>query len=537
MPNSIKILLAQINPIVGGINTNLKKITNIIESNSEQYDLIAFPELALTGYPLDDLLLRDTLYEQTEIALDSIRNKCNNDCRVIIGHPSRRGKHYYNSASIFVKNQCINTYNKQCLPNFGVFDEKRYFTKGKSKPCIFSIKDTLFGLCICEDIWHAQPLQQILKANVKNVICINASPFSLTNHKQREEILLNHAKSGVNIFYVNQVGGQDELVFDGQSVVIAADKTIKIRAAAFEECVVPVTFSANQIFGQLTPVLEKNALIYKALCCGLHDYVMKNKFPGVIIGVSGGIDSALTLALAVDALGADKVHAVFMPSRFTAEISKEDALAQIEKLQVKYSIISIEDLFVNFLSSLSPLFENKPIDVTEQNLQARIRGVLLMALSNKFGYMVLTTSNKSETAVGYATLYGDTAGGFAVLKDIYKTTVYELATYRNSISQIIPERVITRAPTAELAANQKDQDSLPPYEILDEIIMEYVENNTSSSELIRQGFDKQIVNQVVSLLSRNEYKRRQTAPGVKITPRIFGKDWRYPITSEFKDIS
>lgn len=534
MAQKISLLMAQINPIVGGVSANLKKILEIIQSHQAQYDVIVFPELAITGYPPEDLLFRNELYEQTEDALNKIQSR-SQQCHVVIGHPSRDGEHRYNSASVFFEGKRIALYHKQCLPNYGVFDEIRYFSPGKPVACVFPIKNILFGLCICEDIWHQNPVEQLVAAGTEVLLCINASPFDLNKYQQREHLIAQHAQQGLIVVYVNQVGGQDELVFDGQSLVFDRHNVLKVRAPAFLEQLEPVTINGSEVNGQIAPLLENNAMIYEALCCGLRDYVDKNGFPGVLLGLSGGIDSALTLAIAVDALGASRVHAVMMPSRYTASMSKEDAQLELDALQVKSVTLSIEPAFNTLLTTLSPVFSGKTIDTTEENLQARIRGILLMALSNKLGYMVLTTSNKSETAVGYSTLYGDMAGGFSVLKDILKTTVYELARYRNRLSTIIPDRVLTRAPSAELAPNQTDQDSLPDYTTLDAIITAYMEKNASAQEIIQQGYNASDVNHIIKLITRNEYKRRQSAPGIKITSRLFGRDWRYPITSGFLD--
>jgi NAD+ synthase (glutamine-hydrolysing) len=534
MHDHLSLLMAQINPIVGAVSANLKKINDIILSNQDEYDVIVFPELALTGYPPEDLLFRNTLYEQTEKALASIQH-ITQQCHVVIGHPSRFDEKRYNSASVFSEGKRIALYHKQCLPNYGVFDEKRYFTEGEPSTCTFQVKNKTLGLCICEDIWHPEPIKRLVTAGTNVLLCINASPFDLNKYQQRETLLTNHAQQGLIIVYVNQVGGQDELVFDGQSLVIDQNKSIRVRAPAFSESLEPVFINNQHVEGSLTPLLEKQALIYQALLCGLRDYVEKNGFPGVLLGLSGGIDSALTLAIAVDALGADRVHAVLMPSRYTATISNEDALSELEHLHVESTTLSIEPAFEALLTTLAPSFKGKPVDTTEENIQARIRGLLLMALSNKLGYMVLTTSNKSETAVGYSTLYGDMAGGFAVLKDILKTTVYKLAHYRNTISNVIPSRVLTRPPSAELAPNQTDQDNLPDYATLDAIITAYMEHNASFSEIIQQGYNARDVQRVITLMSRNEYKRRQAAPGIKITSRLFGRDWRYPITSGFVD--
>lgn len=534
MHHNLSILMAQINPTVGAISINLDKITGIIRNHQQEYDVIVFPELALTGYPPEDLLFRNTLYEQTEAALKTIQDMTL-DCHVVVGHPFRESEHRYNSASVFYQGQRIALYHKQCLPNYGVFDEIRYFSPGVAKACVFKIKEHIFGLCICEDIWHKEPVAQLIAAGTDILICINASPFDLNKYNQRESLIAEHAKHGLTIVYVNQVGGQDELVFDGQSMVIDQHKSVVVRAPAFVETLEPVNIKHRQIKGHVTPLLEQEALIYQALLCGLRDYVNKNGFPGVLLGLSGGIDSALTLAIAVDALGASRVHAVMMPSRYTSTMSHEDAQAELDALHVHSTTLSIEPAFKSLLETLEPVFSGQAVDTTEENIQARIRGILLMALSNKSGHMVLTTSNKSETAVGYSTLYGDMAGGFGVLKDILKTTVYQLARYRNSLGPVIPERVLTRPPSAELALNQTDQDNLPDYATLDAIITAYMEHNASATEIIQQGYDSKDVYRVIQLITRNEYKRRQAAPGIKITSRLFGRDWRYPITSGFVD--
>jgi NAD+ synthase (glutamine-hydrolysing) len=536
MNSLIHLLMAQINPTVGAISENEKKIREIIQNNQDKFDIIVFPELALTGYPPEDLLFREEFYRQSDAALQRIQSIVG-DCYVILGHPTAIESNHYNSASVLFQKNCVGLYHKQCLPNYGVFDEQRYFIPGKAQACVFRIKNRLFGICICEDIWHSNPIKQLKDAGTQTLICINASPFDIDKYPQREAMLAKQIEMGFSIVYVNQIGGQDELVFDGQSLVMDEHQTIQVRAPAFVERLEPVTIDGHAFQGQISPSLEKIPLIYQALCLGLRDYVDKNRFPGVLLGLSGGIDSALTLAIAFDALGPSRVHAVMMPSRYTAPMSYEDALQQLNALGLQSTTMSIEPTFNTLLETLAPSFAGKPVDITEQNLQARIRGILLMALSNNTGNMVITTSNKSETAVGYSTLYGDMAGGFSVLKDILKTTVYELARYRNSLSSIIPERVLTRAPSAELAPNQTDQDSLPDYPTLDKIITAFMEQNASASDIIKQGYHPVDVHRVITLITRNEYKRHQAAPGIKISSRLFGRDWRYPITSGFIDIA
>ena len=422
------------------------------------------------------------------------------------------------------------------MPNYGIFDEYRYFNHGPEHTCIIKFKNYKIGLCICEDIWQPGPVDRLIQAKVDNIICINASPFDVMKFSLREQIVRSYAKQGVAIIYVNNIGGQDELIFDGQSFVMNKNGNVSARAPAFQEALYPIYLDNQAAQGEITPLLEQTALIYQALLCGIKDYVEKNGFPGVLLGLSGGIDSALTLALAVDALGADKVHAIMMPSRFTAKISRIDAEKQAKLLQVKYTVLSIEKVFKSLLSTLHPIFKDLKPDVTEENIQARIRQILLMGIANKQGKMLLSTSNKSETAVGYCTLYGDMAGGFAPLKDVLKSTVYNLANYRNSIAQVIPLRVLKRAPSAELAKNQKDLDSLPSYTILDAIIQNYMENNLDAAEIIKLGYAKKDVTKVINLIKHSEYKRRQAPPGIKISTCAFGKDWRYPITSGFTNL-
>lgn len=532
MNEPLKVLMAQINPMVGDIEANCEKIINITKSHQANHDIILFPELALTGYPPEDLLYRKEFHQAVVRSLQSIQ-EVTKACYVIVGHPAQEKELCYNSISIFHQGQKIREYHKQLLPNYGVFDEARYFTPGSKDPCVLTVKNYKLGICICEDLWKPGPVEDLIEQGISVLLSPNASPFDYEKYTFREDLLKSYAQQGIAIVYVNQVGGQDELLFDGQS--FAMHKTGKITALcpSFDEALCTVEIKEDQISGPITQHPSKIELIYKGLVCGTRDYVRKNNFPGVLLGLSGGIDSALTLAIAVDALGAERVHAVMMPSRYTASISNEDALAQLKELKVSHSTFSIEPAFNTILETLAPAFSGLPEDTTEENIQARIRGILLMALSNKTGKMVLTTSNKSESAVGYATLYGDMAGGFSVLKDVLKTQVYELSKYRNTISQVIPERVITRAPSAELRENQTDQDSLPDYAILDAIIVAYMQENLSPNDIISRGFNPQDVIRTITLIKRNEYKRRQSAPGIKISPLAYGKDWRYPITNGF----
>jgi NAD+ synthase (glutamine-hydrolysing) len=532
MQNTLTILMAQINPMVGAIEQNADTIIHIINVHQSSHDLIIFPELALTGYPPEDLLQRPELFDRINAALAKIASH-NLNCHVIIGHPGGEAHQCYNMASVFYQGLCVAQYQKQYLPNYGVFDEQRYFKAGSAIPCFFTVNNYHLGLCICEDIWHKEPVEQLITQGAQIILCINASPFDEDKYEQRKALLQTHARRGLDIVYVNQVGGQDSLVFDGQSLTLDRTGEIRARAPAFCECLETVVFHDGNIQGNISPLLEHDALVYEALVCGLRDYVEKNNFPGVLLGLSGGIDSALTLAIAVDALGSSRVHAVMMPSRFTADISREDALEEIRLLNVQQTTLSIEPIFNELLTTLAPSFTQCKPDTTEENLQARIRGILLMALSNKTGYMLLSTSNKSEAAVGYSTLYGDMCGGFSVLKDVFKTKVYRLSHYRNRINHVIPSRVLTRAPSAELASNQTDQDTLPDYETLDAVIRLYVHERCSIDDIIHRGFDKDEVQQIIRLIKRAEYKRQQSAPGIKITPISFDSDWRYPITSGF----
>lgn len=525
--------MAQTNPTVGDLTANRAQIIEIIKKKQADHDLIIFPELALTGYPPEDLLFRKEFHQAVSENLKQIQ-AVTNDCYVLIGHPSVDQKNCYNSLSILHDGKIITQYQKQNLPNYEVFDETRYFTPGPKNPCLLNIKNYSIGICICEDAWRLGPVEDLITNGASIIVSINASPFDISKYQKRETLLKSHAQHGVAVIYVNQIGGQDELLFDGQSLAMDHQGTICARAPAFKEDLCTIEIEGKKLSGPTAPLLSKEQLLYEALVCGTKDYVNKNHFPGVLLGLSGGIDSALTLAVAVDALGAERVHAVLMPSRYTADISYEDAIKELEILGVSHSLLSIEPAFNTLMTTLEPVFSGLPMDTTEENIQARIRGLLLMAMSNKSGNMVLTTSNKSESAVGYATLYGDMCGGFGILKDVLKTEVYALARYRNSLAEVIPERVITRAPSAELRENQTDQDSLPEYEVLDAIIVAYMEKNLSPAEIIQQGFKAEDVTRVIQLIKRNEYKRRQAAPGIKISPMAFGKDWRYPITNGFK---
>ncbi|MCX5750395.1 MAG: NAD+ synthase [Candidatus Saganbacteria bacterium] len=532
MPN-LKIALAQINPTVGAITANTAKIIDFINRAKEQKaDLVVFPELAITGYPPEDLLLKPQFTTDNLAALKEIVKQATG-IAVYIGFVDQNKKGIFNAAAFIEDKKIKAVYHKMNLPNYAVFDEKRYFQEGKN-PVIVKYKGIKIGLGICEDLWVEKgPYLEEAKKGADLILNINASPYSIGKIKARHKIVKKIAqKTKAHIVYVNTVGGQEELIFDGGSMI--ADPKGKVIASAkqYEEDLLVFNLEGSR---KLTPFLDELPEIYNALLLGIRDYVGKNGFKEVTIGLSGGIDSALTLVLAVDALGKEKVHPVFMPSSFTLKQSEEDSLLLAKNLGVKLEDLPISSLHDAYLKGLAPIFEGKPADITEENLQARIRGNLLMALSNKFGWLVLTTGNKSEMSVGYCTLYGDTAGGFAVLKDVPKTLVYRLVAWRNSQGKAIPESIIKRPPTAELRPNQTDQDSLPPYEVLDPIMQAYVEGNKSLKQIVKMGYGKEVVCKVTSLIDRAEYKRRQAPPGPRISPRAFGKDWRIPITNKYQN--
>lgn len=529
---SLSIVLAQQNWLVGDIEGNTNRILSLYTTHTTS-DLVMFSELAICGYPPEDLIFRRDFRSRCEQALNKIQNATqHSQCAIIIGHPHWENEKVYNALSFFANGDCIARYYKQHLPNYNVFDEKRYFSAGDTS-CVVEFKGKKLGLLICEDLWQNEPIDKLKQQNVDLVLTINASPYQYDKQTQRYDLVKQHAlRTKLPIVYLNQVGGQDELVFDGSSFVCNSNGGVVAQLNSFAEqiSIIETNICHNNVITQTNNIL---ADVYQALVLSTKDYVTKNGFNGVILGLSGGIDSALTLAIAVDALGKDKVQAVMMPFRYTADISIADAKEEASILGIEFSIISIEPMFDAFMSSLSPIFEGTARDTTEENLQARCRGVILMALSNKRRQLVLTTGNKSEMSVGYATLYGDMAGGFDVLKDVPKTMVFELSKYRNSLSYVIPERVITRPPSAELAPDQKDEDSLPPYDVLDAILQGYVEHDYSVDELVLQGYDETTVRRVIKLVDINEYKRRQSAIGPKITPRNFGKGRRYPVTSAF----
>lgn len=535
--NGLRITLAQIDFVVGRIEGNRDLILEAIKAaRQSKVDLVLFPELCLTGYPPEDLLLRKDFLDRVDTALAEIA-QATQGITAVIGFPERNDERLFNSAAILKDGSTLQTYQKQLLPNYGVFDEKRYFMEGKA-PCVFAINGMKIGLTLCEDIWHKGPIEASIAAGANLIVSLNASPFHSGKLDERHQLVQAQAIAHQTpIIYLNLVGGQDELVFDGASFVVDGCGEIRFQAPEFKEAVEVIEIEAHPkpriLQGLMAPPLNEDARIYAALVTGIRDYVRKNGFKGAVLGLSGGIDSALTLALAADALGAEQVEVILMPSRYTADMSNEDARWEAEALGCTMHTIPIEPAFKTFLTMLESAFEGRPADLTEENIQARCRGILLMALSNKKGKILLTTGNKSEMSVGYATLYGDMAGGFAPLKDIPKLLVYRLSRYRNSVNPVIPERVLTRAPSAELRPDQRDEDSLPPYPVLDDILERYIERDQSITDMIAAGLPEHDVRRVTRMVDRNEYKRRQAPPGVKITPRAFGRDRRYPMTHGF----
>ena len=533
----MKVVMGQLNTFVGDIRGNTEKVIQVSREaeTAGQETLVVFPELTLTGYPPEDLLMRDSLQAQIGGALTRLASELPSDLYVVVGYPRRCGGRLYNAAGVLHGGQMVGEYFKQRLPNYQVFDEKRYFSEGDT-PCVVDVEGIKVGITICEDIWHKEPADAARRMGAELLINLNASPFHRGKHKERWQVLADRAtEQSIPMIYVNQVGGQDELVFDGGSFAVNADGELAVVAPDFEEgCFelsVERTVRGVEIAqGVAATALSDVAAVWQALVLGVRDYVEKNGFPGVVLGLSGGIDSAVTLAVAVDALGADRVQAVMMPFKYTADMSVEDAGEQASIMGVEYDVISIEPIYEAFMAGLNDQFDGLSVDTTEENLQARCRGVLLMSISNKKHRLVLTTGNKSELAVGYSTLYGDMAGGFDALKDCPKLLVYALARYRNTLGYCIPQRVIDRPPSAELAPDQTDQDNLPPYEELDEIIERYVEEDQSPEQIVAAGFAESDVKRVVRLIDLNEYKRRQAPVGVRITTRGFGRDRRYPIS-------
>lgn len=533
----MQLTIAQLNFLTGDIASNADKIITAIKTAKRQSSkLIVFPELALCGYPPEDLLLREDFHLAIDKALQAILQHTD-DIYVVLGYPRKTADALYNTAAVMHQQEMIATYDKQCLPNYGVFDEKRYFTAG-DKTCVIEIEQIKFGILLCEDLWQPEPIAKAKQAGAEIILSLNASPFHFNKVEQRYNMMRRRQnETGLPILYVNLVGGQDELIFAGRSFALNQSGEYAVLANFFEEQCLTVNLDTSKDFAlQPIPIMpEYDAIIYDALVLATKDYVTKNGFKGAVLGLSGGIDSALTLTIAVDALGADNVQAVMMPSCYTAEMSLQDAAQEAKDLNVQYSVLPIEKPVTVFNDLLKDEFAGLAPDTTEENIQARCRGVLLMAISNKTGKIVLTTGNKSEMSVGYATLYGDMAGGFAVLKDVPKMLVYQLARYRNTISAVIPERVIKRPPSAELAPDQLDENSLPPYSILDAILERYVEHDQSITDIVLAGYERATVERIALMVQRNEYKRRQAAPGPRVTPRAHGRDRRYPITSGFKE--
>jgi len=535
----LRLVMAQCDLLVGDVPANARRVIEMAvhARDSLAADLIVFPELTLSGYPPEDLLFRPGFQELVDAALVKIRRQVSG-IHVLVGHPEMTAEGRFNSASLLRDGHVVACCRKDHLPNYSVFDEKRYFVSGEGY-CVAEIAGIPVGITICEDIWMPQAAALAADAGARLLVNLNASPFHAGKGDEREAEVANRvAETGCPVVYVNLVGGQDELVFDGESFVLDSTARTVVRAPAFEEGLFAVDFEAREgriepLAGLLTPRMPDLASIYRCLVLGVRDYIEKNGFKGAVIGLSGGVDSALTLAIAVDAIGAARVEAVMMPSRYTAGMSVEDAQSEADALGVEYRVIPIERPFNAFLNVLAEAFAGTRPDATEENIQARCRGVILMALSNKQGRILLTTGNKSEMSVGYATLYGDMAGGFAPIKDVPKLLVYRLCDYRNSIAPVIPRRVLERPPSAELAPDQKDEDSLPPYSVLDPILEGYIEKDLGLEELTRLGFDSDTVRRVAGMVDRNEYKRRQAPPGVRISRRAFGRDRRYPITSGF----
>lgn len=536
--SNLRIALAQVNLLVGDVAGNAQKVIDVSLRARDVLNAhaVVFPELTLTGYPPEDLLLRPGLHLHVLEALERIKTAVTG-IAMVLGHPHQAVSGLHNTVSVIRDGAVLASGSKQHLPNYSVFDEKRYFAPGNT-PCIAEIESVPAGITICEDIWTPEPARQAKQNGARFLININASPYHAGKGTEREDVLRDRVRdTGLPILYLNLVGGQDELVFDGDSMVMDASGVVTQRGLLCDEELMLVELEVGD---QIQPVPIAPAdrpgeieSVYRVLVLGVRDYIQKNRFQGAVIGLSGGIDSALTLAVAVDAIGAEQVEAVMMPSRYTADMSIEDARAEAERLGVTWRVIPIEAPFSAFLDLLREEFAGYQPDVTEENIQARCRGVILMALSNKLGRILLTTGNKSEVAVGYTTLYGDMAGGFAPIKDVPKSLVYKLAEFRNRENEVIPRRVLERPPSAELAPDQRDQDTLPPYDLLDGILERYVEQDHSIEQIVSEGYDAEIVRRVAGLVDRNEYKRRQAPPGVRITRRAFGRDRRYPITSGY----
>jgi len=558
MKRYVRLALAQVNCAVGDLAGNAAKITEYIKrAQAAGADIVLFPELAVTGYPPEDLLFKPHFVERNTEALKEAAMTAGKII-AIAGFADKKGSFLYNAAAIIYNGKIRGVYHKMLLPNYGVFDELRYFKPGKS-PLVFKAGNIIFGVNICEDIWHEMgPFKAGVMAGAQVMLTINASPYHIGKIKERERVIQKAAKNNkVFVFYVNMTGGQDELVFDGRSMVVNDKGRVIARAKAFEEdlLITDIALDAKYkktsaglltidkepaqkkpaVKNRIAPTMQNAEEVYRALLLGLKDYAAKNDFKKVVIGLSGGIDSAIVATLAADALGRENVIGVFMPSHYSSEESANDAKKLASNLGIRYEVVPIEQLFKIYLMTLSSLFGGAEKNIAEENLQARIRGNILMALSNKFGWLVLTTGNKSEMSTGYATLYGDMAGGFAVIKDVPKTYVYRLAKYRNAVSRVIPQGVIKKEPTAELKPGQKDSDTLPVYDRLDPILKAYVEDDCDVKKIISMGCNKNDVLKVAAMVDRSEYKRRQSPPGIRITPRAFGKDRRMPITNRYKE--
>ena len=540
MNDAVKVALAQVDLVVGDVAGNTAKIIDCAARarDNERADIVVFPELSVCGYPPEDLLFHAGLRHDVEAAVEKVRADVTG-IAVLLGFPEYEGDDIYNACAVLHDGKVLAHYRKHRLPNYAVFDEERYFKAGRDA-AVFSLNGIRIGLNICEDVWSPEPMRSSRAAGAECMIVLNGSPFEVNCQENRESVVRKRvAENGVPVVYDNHVGGQDELVFDGGSFVMDADGGVVYRARSFEESLhtIELEGTARGVVierGRIARPFERVERVYRALVLGTRDYVGNHGFPGVIVGLSGGIDSALVLAIACDAIGADKVRAVQMPFRYTSEMSQEDSARQADTLGVQYDVIPIEPMYDATVRQLEPVLGETEPDATEENIQSRCRGILLMAISNKTGRMLLTTGNKSEMAVGYATLYGDMAGGFAPIKDCSKSLVYELARYRNTLGKAIPERVITREPSAELRPDQKDSDALPPYDVLDPILQAFIEDDLSVAEIEQRGFERNVVIRVLEMVKRNEYKRRQAPPGVRISSRAFGRDWRYPITSRYK---
>lgn len=548
--SAVKVSIAQINALVGDLSGNAQRVLEAARlAHAAGARVLLTPELVLTGYPPEDLLLRPSFIDQCDQVLNGLCASLSGlaGLHVVVGHVTSQNGLLRNAASVLVDGNILGTYFKRELPNYAVFDEQRYFAAGEH-PFSFTVGDVCFGVNICEDIWFDSAPEAAAQQGAHTLLVLNASPYNLGKYAQRLEIARRCVgRTGCSLVYANLVGGQDELTFDGASFAMDASGAVVNRLPDYtsalslievssDSSIVACVSSAAGLVGQaLAPELSVEAQVWQALTTCLADYVKKNGFRTVILGLSGGIDSAVVMAIAVDALGAENVHAVMMPSRYTADISQIDARDMVKRLGVGYEEIAIADLASSFDQVLSPMFAGKALDATEENIQARLRGMLLMALSNKFGHLVLTTGNKSELSTGYCTLYGDMAGGFAVLKDVAKTLVYRLARWRNTLSEVIPERIITRPPSAELRPDQTDQDNLPEYDVIDGIIERYVEQNQSAAQIVAAGFERAAVEQIVRLIRINEYKRKQSPPGPRITSRAYGRDWRYPLSNGFRE--